>query len=88
MGGMPKWGAVDLVISAGTLMGNLYDYVWMTGHTKFPNDIRKFRQKSFEIYYVLSIVWKDGVAYRTGLGRVRKTAWRQHTKDKINLILG
>lgn len=42
----------------------------------------------YEYYYVLWVEWKDGVAYRKGLGRVEKNAWEAQERGWINLVLG
>ena len=41
-----------------------------------------------EFYNVLWIEWKDGVAYRKGLGRVVKEAWESQATEWIDLTLG
>ena len=47
-----------------------------------------WRTDIFEFYNVLWIEWKDGVAYRKGLGRVRKEAWESQATEWIDLTLG
>ena len=42
----------------------------------------------FEFYNVLWIEWKEGVAYRKGLGRVVKEAWERQATEWIDLTLG
>ena len=42
----------------------------------------------YEFYNVLWIEWKEGVAYRKGLGRVRKQAWERQATEWIDLTLG
>ena len=42
----------------------------------------------FEFYNVLWIEWKEGVAYRKGLGRVIKEAWERQATEWIDLALG
>ena len=42
----------------------------------------------FEFYNVLWIEWKEGIAYRKGLGRVIKEAWERQATEWIDLTLG
>ena len=42
----------------------------------------------FAFYNVLWIEWKEGVAYRKGLGRVIKEAWERQATEWIDLTLG
>lgn len=42
----------------------------------------------YEYYYVLWIEWKDGIAYRIGIGRVEKNAWERQEREWIDLVLG
>ena len=41
-----------------------------------------------KFYNVLFIEWKEGVAYRKGLGRVSKEAWERQATEWIDLTLG
>lgn len=41
-----------------------------------------------DTHNVLSIDWIDGIAYRTGLGRVLRAAWDANGYDEINVKLG
>ncbi|KAK4031566.1 HET-domain-containing protein, partial [Parachaetomium inaequale] len=41
-----------------------------------------------EAYDVLWIGWKGGIAYRRGVGRIRKPAWEAQNAERIELILG
>ncbi|KAM7188008.1 Heterokaryon incompatibility protein (HET) domain containing protein [Naviculisporaceae sp. PSN 640] len=41
-----------------------------------------------EFYNILWVQWVDGVAYRKGLGKVRKHAWDSLEKQEIDLVLG
>jgi hypothetical protein len=42
----------------------------------------------YEFYYVLWVEWKDGIAYREGMGRILKDAWEARDKEEIDLLLG
>ena len=42
----------------------------------------------FEFYNVMWIEWKEGIAYRKGLGRVSKEAWERQATEWIDLTLG
>lgn len=44
--------------------------------------------ETVDFYYVLWIEWKEGIAYRKGLGRVLKEAWDREATEVIDLILG
>lgn len=44
--------------------------------------------RDYEWYNVLWIEWKDGIAYRKGLGRIAKGAWESLDLEWIDLILG
>jgi hypothetical protein len=42
----------------------------------------------YEWYNVLWIEWKDGIAYRKGLGRVSKEAWESMDLEAVDVLLG
>ncbi|KAI0883551.1 HET-domain-containing protein [Annulohypoxylon maeteangense] len=42
----------------------------------------------YEYYYVLWVEWRDGVAYRKGLGRVEKRVWELQDREWVDLVLG
>ncbi|KAJ4125319.1 hypothetical protein NW768_008936 [Fusarium equiseti] len=42
----------------------------------------------YKFYNVLLIEWKDGVAYRQGIGRVNRAAWEAEFREAIELVLG
>jgi hypothetical protein len=42
----------------------------------------------YEFYNVLWISWRCGIAYRRGLGHVRKDIWARQRSRNIDLILG
>ncbi|KAH8196147.1 hypothetical protein TruAng_009682 [Truncatella angustata] len=52
--------------------------------------VKTFAQREPEhaVVYVMWIKWRNGVAYRQGLGRVLKTAWRRDASEEIDLMLG
>ncbi|KAK5656784.1 hypothetical protein OQA88_4332 [Cercophora sp. LCS_1] len=39
-------------------------------------------------YNVLWVEWCDGVAYRKGVGRVKRRAWEEARKENVDLVLG
>ncbi|KAK4035023.1 HET-domain-containing protein [Parachaetomium inaequale] len=41
-----------------------------------------------DTYNVLWIEWKDGIAYRKGVGRILKSVWEAHETERIQLVLG
>ncbi|KAK3898083.1 HET-domain-containing protein, partial [Staphylotrichum tortipilum] len=41
-----------------------------------------------EAYDVLWIEWEGGIAYRKGVGRIRKAAWEAKNPERVKLILG
>ncbi|KAK0741827.1 heterokaryon incompatibility protein-domain-containing protein [Apiosordaria backusii] len=43
---------------------------------------------SYEYYYVMWVEWKDGIAYRRGLGTVAKSIWEAQDRQDIHLMLG
>ncbi|KAK0670012.1 heterokaryon incompatibility protein-domain-containing protein [Cercophora samala] len=42
----------------------------------------------YEFYWVMWVEWRDGIAYRRGLGRVVKSIWEAQDRKKIHLMLG
>ena len=61
------------------------------GNNMFPKMIQDqanvLKPRIIEFYYVLWIGWKDGIAYRKGLGRVMKEAWDRDATEEIDLVL-
>lgn len=43
---------------------------------------------NYDFYYVMCIRWEDGIAYRQGVGRIRKDAWLEVQKEEIYVMLG
>ncbi len=43
---------------------------------------------SYEFYNVLWIRWRDGIAYREGLGRVWKEGWHRQNPETRDIVLG
>lgn len=41
-----------------------------------------------DVYNVLAIEWKDGIAYRADIGRVSRAAWELNGYDEIDVKLG
>ncbi|KAJ3548933.1 hypothetical protein NM208_g754 [Fusarium decemcellulare] len=44
--------------------------------------------ETWSFYNVLWVEWEDGITYRKGVGRVRRSAWEGLEKEEISLILG
>ena len=42
----------------------------------------------YEFYFAMCIGWRDAIAYRRGLGRVKAVVWESLKLDEINIILG
>ncbi|KAF6805416.1 hypothetical protein CSOJ01_09491 [Colletotrichum sojae] len=42
----------------------------------------------YEVYRVLWVKWKDGVAYRKAAGYVFKDAWESHPTEEVHLVMG
>jgi hypothetical protein len=58
---------------------------------QFPEMLRRselWNSVTYEFYNVLWIEWKEGVAYRKGVGRVWKKAWERQKLKQIDAILG
>ncbi|EEU33710.1 uncharacterized protein NECHADRAFT_89228 [Fusarium vanettenii 77-13-4] len=51
-------------------------------------ELKNQGRESFEFYNVLLVDWKDGVAYRQGVGRVDKSAWELQDREEFELVLG
>jgi hypothetical protein len=45
-------------------------------------------REDYKFYNVLLIEWKDGVAYRQGIGRVDRAVWEAEFRETIELVLG
>ena len=43
---------------------------------------------SYKIYSVLWIEWKDGIAYRLGVGMIWKEFWEGEGPEEIDVVLG
>lgn len=41
-----------------------------------------------QLYNVLRVEWKDGVAYRKGIGEIEREIWERQTLDPVDMILG
>jgi hypothetical protein len=81
-------------IAEGTVLGDETVNCWgdfgfkLTETTEVNIPMNTHVQSEKGIVYVMWIKWKDGMAYRHGLGRVLKTAWRRDATEQIDLILG
>ena len=42
----------------------------------------------YEYYWVMRIGWVNNTAYLTGLGRVERQLWEEHSGELFNLMLG
>ncbi|KAK9769016.1 putative Heterokaryon incompatibility protein-domain-containing protein [Seiridium cardinale] len=81
-------------IAQGTVLGDETVNCWgdfgfkLTEMPEVPIPMKTYSQPEKGIVYVMWIKWKDGIAYRHGLGRVLKTAWQRDATEEIDLILG
>lgn len=46
------------------------------------------KKETYTFYDVLWIKWEDGIAYRRGVGRVKKQTWESMELEDIDLVLG
>ncbi|EFQ34118.1 heterokaryon incompatibility protein [Colletotrichum graminicola] len=75
-----------IAISQGFIPNNL-EY----GDSDFAEYTREERLKQgqrYEFYNVMWISWRDGIAYREGLGRVCKETWDALQASTIDIVLG
>lgn len=42
----------------------------------------------YDFYNVLSVKWQNGVAYRIGIGRILKAAWKASSYKRVDVVLG
>jgi hypothetical protein len=45
-------------------------------------------RETWSFYNVLWVEWEDAVAYRKGIGRVKRSVWDRLEKEDISLVLG
>jgi Heterokaryon incompatibility protein (HET) len=92
--GKEKYGDVLLLLDGGN--GMLTACEPLNRATK-PNDmlcevvaisVLTDAELGKEMYNVLWIEWKDGIAYRKGIGWISKAAWSSKPTERIDLILG
>ncbi|KAI1770717.1 HET-domain-containing protein [Hypoxylon cercidicola] len=81
------WAGIELVEVA---LGRAYKH---DSYVEWPPEESDLDEWSggdlfYEYYYVLWIEWRDGIAYRKGLGRVDKNAWEARQREWIDLVLG
>ena len=74
-------------VSAGSawqtpVPGQPFNSVAMIGRTLDPERFQKYH-----FYNVLWVEWRDGIAFRKGIGHVEREAWEQST-EWIDLVLG
>lgn len=85
----PEMSPVDvqlIAISRGSIPNDL---LYCT--SDIPEYAREERPKhgdKYEFYNVMWISWREGVAYREGLGRVDKNRWESLQVSTIDVILG
>ncbi|RGP79278.1 heterokaryon incompatibility [Fusarium longipes] len=73
-----------VAISQGYMNSNAHGWPRLDEHEALKNQ----GLDKFEFYNVLLIEWKDGIAYRQGIGRVDKSAWEAESREQIDLVLG
>jgi hypothetical protein len=79
--------ACELVaISAGYAIGGLSSIAMVEWRLQEPPSVSDGER--YEYYNVLWVEWRDGIAYRKGLGRVVKSAWEAQDLEWIDLVLG
>ncbi|KAF4973567.1 hypothetical protein FSARC_176 [Fusarium sarcochroum] len=71
-------------ISIGSIDSDASGWTHLDEHPELERQNRGV----FEFYNVLLVEWKDGVAYRHGIGRVDKLAWERQSREELELILG
>jgi hypothetical protein len=57
---------------------------------KLPSFQERFKHQEYAVYQyvnVLLIEWKDAIAYRQGVGRIRKDFWECEAKEEIDLLM-
>ncbi|KAF7538221.1 hypothetical protein G7Z17_g12676 [Cylindrodendrum hubeiense] len=69
------------------LNGVLCDLVVVSRGLNYP-DPQPVGLETWSFYNVLWVVWEDGIAYRRGVGRVKKSVWEGLEKEDISLVLG
>lgn len=52
------------------------------------NAAGKWTSGFYEVYRVLWVTWKGGVAYRKAAGYVSKDAWEGHPTEEVHLVMG
>lgn len=67
--------------------GVLCDIVAVSRGLQYP-DPQPVERETWSFYNVLWVVWKDGIAYRKGVGRVKRSVWEGLRKEDISLVLG
>ncbi|KAH8669034.1 hypothetical protein BX600DRAFT_435541 [Xylariales sp. PMI_506] len=63
---------------------------WLDADPEFSYDgkTRRSANEYFEYYNIMWVEWKDGVAYRKGMGRVDGEYWEHLQTESVNLVLG
>jgi hypothetical protein len=54
----------------------------------FPISFDSSLSAVYEFYNVLWIEWRQGIAYRKAMGRIKKDIWERDATEWIDLILG
>lgn len=68
-------------------IGHPCDIVAISRGFDFPQPMEP-EKETYTFYNVLWVVWVDGIAYRRGVGRVKRQAWDGLDRGDIELILG
>ncbi|KAK4204751.1 heterokaryon incompatibility protein-domain-containing protein [Triangularia verruculosa] len=82
-----------------SLKGQLLTLVEVARACKHEFDVKRYTREAdhperprgdpwYEYYYVMWIEWKDGVAYRKGLGTVVRSIWEAQDRKPVHLMLG
>lgn len=76
-----------IAISRGFIANGLESYV----AREIPEYVLEERPKAgekYEFYNIMWISWRNGIAYREGLGRVHKDKWDSLQVSSIDIVLG
>ncbi|KAK3323671.1 heterokaryon incompatibility protein-domain-containing protein [Cercophora scortea] len=71
----------------GSKMGLPCDIVALSRGFDFPEPVA-VEDEVYTFYNVLWVVWEDGIAYRKGVGRVKRDVWEGMEKKVVDLVLG
>ena len=65
--------------------GRMDDYCLAEQNTKL---VPRSNEERYDFYNVLWIEWEDGIAFRKGVGRVKKSMWDAQPLEWIDVTLG